>query len=686
VTDNGGTANTGKNSTSPTPRDQVLVNVTPVNDAPTQGAIAISGIEDTTVNFAVAAFTNSASYNAGHPDSPVRPAVSYTIESLPATGTLKFGGAVVAVNQVISVANLVGLTYEPVLNESGVKTFRVSVSDGNLSSPKGTNAALVTMTLAPVNDAPFAVAQSVTTLEDNKVDISLFGTDPDGNTLIASVVSGPTNGVYNGSVYTPATNFSGVDTITFRVSDGVLPSSVEKVSIFVVGVNDAPVLGAVTVAGAEDTLLSFSTALFTSQYSDIESDPFTSLTVTTLPATGSLKLAGSPVTAGQVIPVAELGGLTYMPVLNETGAKTFTVRASDGSALSVPTTVIVVLGGVNDAPALAAVSKSLNEDTTLTFGLADFDTGIPATSKFSDPEGSGLSSLKVLSLPTAGLLKNTGTNVVAGLVVTRAEIGQLTYARAANENGDATFTVSASDGDLSSEAAVVTVSVVAVNDAPSATIPTVTLVPVGELNMSLAGPLNLQSVASSADASKLAAVVDNGQIWVSADSGTNWTARESERNWSSVASSTNGQVLAASVFRGKIYVSTNAGSTWDARASDLTWRSVSISTNGAVMAAVANGDKVYVSVDSGTNWTARATAQLWTSVAVSADGSKMVASVYGGTLYTSVDQPTLLASAGAPPAPSLPWRVLYLFLLPLAQPPQLFPSLLPRLLAPALFS
>ena len=648
VTDNGGTANSGQNSTVPIPRNQVLVTVSPVNDNPTQGAIAISGTEDTTVNFTAAAF--SASYNVAHPDSPVRPAVGYTIESLPSSGTLKFGGAAVAVNQVISVANLVGLTYEPVLNESGAKTFRVSVSDGNLSSPKGTNGALVTMTLAPVNDAPFAVAQSVTTLEDNAVTISLFGTDPDGDALTASLVSGPTNGRYVGSVYTPTTNFSGIDTITFRVSDGTLPSSIEKVSIFVVGVNDAPVMGAVTVAGAEDTLVSFSSVLFASQYSDIESDPFTSLTVTTLPATGSLKLAGSAVTAGQVIPVAELGGLTYMPALNETGAKTFTVRASDGSALSVPTTVIIVLGGVNDAPALAAVSKSLNEDATLTFAVSDFYNSVtPATSKFSDPEGSGLSSVKVLSLPTAGLLKNTGTNVVAGLVVTAGQIGQLTYARAANENGDATFTVSASDGDLSSEAAVVTLSVVAVNDAPSATIPTVTLVPVGDtLNVSLAGPLNFKSVAASADASKLAAVVDNGQIQVSSDSGATWTARESVRNWSSVASSTNGQVLAASVFRGKIYVSTNAGSTWDARDSDRTWRSVAISTNGAVMAAVANGAQVYVSVDSGTNWTARATSQLWTSVAMSADGSKMVASVYGGSLYTSVDKGTNWTAVASP--------------------------------------
>ena len=148
--------------------------------------------------------------------------------------------------------------------------------------------------------------------------------------------------------------------------------------------------------------------------------------------------------------------------------------------------------------------------------------------------------------------------MVAGLVVTAGQIGQLTYARALNENGEATFTVGGSDGELSSEAAVVTLTVVPVNDAPSATIPTETLVPVGDTRIDpVAGNpalANWKSVASSAYASKLAAVVDNGQIYVSADSGTTWTARESVRNWSSVASSTNGQVLAASVFRGQIYV------------------------------------------------------------------------------------------------------------------------------------
>ena len=644
VTDDGGTANGGANSSVPTPRNEVQVVVTSVNDAPTQGAVGVSGTEDTTVTFTSADFTSR--YNQGHPDSPVRPAVSYTIESLPATGVLKLSGAPVAVDQVIPVAGLSGLTYEPALNVSGAVTFRVSVSDGGLSSPKGANGAVVTMTLAPVNDAPIAVAQSVSTLEDTAVNIVLGGTDADGNSLSVSVVAAPTNGVYAGGVYTPALNYSGVDRITFKVNDGAVDSAVETVSISVVSVNDAPSLGAVAVAGLEESTVSFSTALFSSAYSDVENNPFTSLTVATLPATGSLKLGGTAVTAGQQIAAADLGNLTYTPASNETGVKTFTVRAFDGSALSAPTTVSVVLSGVNDAPALGAVSLKVNEDATLTFASADF------SSKFTDPDLIGFntfSSIKVLTLPTAGTLKNDGTNAVAGLVVPQGQINKLTYSRTADENGDATFTVSGSDGDLSSEAAVVTVSVVAVNDAPSAKIPTQTLVPVGDsLTQRLAGPLNLKAVAASADASTVAAVVDNGQIQVSTDSGSTWNARESVRNWSSVAISTNGQVIAASVFRGKIYVSTNAGTTWDARDSDRQWRSVAMSTNGAVMAAVVNGGQVYVSVDGGTNWTARATTQVWTSIAMSADGGRMVASVYGGSLYTSVDKGATWSPVASP--------------------------------------
>jgi len=645
VRDDGGTANGGVDNASATLLSQFKVVVTPVDDAPALANINVSGTEDTTLAFTAANFTSAYSTVDGLAN---KPSVSYTIESLPATGTLKLAGVPVVVNQVIAVTSLSGLTYEPALNANGPVVFRVSVSDGVLSSPKGANGALVTMTLAPVNDAPSAVAQSMTTSEDTGLSIVLLSTDPDaGNTLTATVLSQPTKGTLSGTApnitYTPSLNFSGSDSFTFKVNDGTVDSGVETVTISVVAVNDAPVLGAVAVAGQEDTTVSFTSALFSTQYSDLESNPFTSLTVATLPASGSLKLAGAAVTVGQVILVADLGGLTYAPALNENGVKTFTVRASDGSALSVPTTVTVVLGGVNDAPSLAAVSKSGNEDATLTFAMSDFYTGTASTSKFSDPDNSALSKIKIVSLPTVGTLKNSGAAVAVGLELAAGQIGQLTYTRPANENGDATFTVSGSDGDLWSDVAVVTVSLTAVNDAPSATIPTTTLVPAGTMlasDGSAPGTANYKAVASSPDASKLAAVVDGGQIYVSADSGATWTARESPKNWSDIAISTDGQVLAASEFRGKIWVSINGGTTWTARDENRTWRSVAASSTGVVIAAVANGGQVYVSVDSGATWTARASVQLWTSVAVSADGNRMLASVYGGSLYTSVDKGT----------------------------------------------
>ena len=118
--------------------------------------------------------------------------------------------------------------------------------------------------------------------------------------------------------------------------------------------NTAPTLAAIGVSGTEDTTLTFTALNFTSAYSDPESVALASIKVASLPATGTLKLSGTDVTVNQVIPLANLGNLTYVPVLNENGAKTFTVTASDGSLSSSPaTTVTMTLTAVNDAPSFA---------------------------------------------------------------------------------------------------------------------------------------------------------------------------------------------------------------------------------------------------------------------------------------------------------------------------------------------
>ena len=58
-----------------------------------------------------------------------------------------------------------------------------------------------------------------------------------------------------------------------------------------------------------------------------------------------------------------------------------------------------------------------------------------------------------------------------------------------------------------------------------------------------------QSIASSSDGTKLAAVVSGGFIYTSSDSGATWTERTAagSRNWSSIASSSDGTKLAAVV-------------------------------------------------------------------------------------------------------------------------------------------
>jgi large repetitive protein len=668
----------GSLSSVPTPNNTVLVKITNVADVPTQTNVTITIAEDTVFTFSATSFASG--YGVDHLDGAEKlPALSYAFETLPSVGTLKLSGAPLIANQSVSVASFTNLTYEPALNQSGTTSFRVTASDGSRSTPGGTNAATITFIISGANDAPFAVPQAVSTLEDTALPITLNGTDADGNALNYTIVTGPTKGSLSGTppsvTYTPTSNLSGTDSFTFLVNDGTVNSSVSTVSITVVAVNDPPTLANVFVAGTEDTTFVFSKSVFdaTGIYLDpVETNAFASLTIVSLPLTGTLTVGGSAATAGQVIAADALGTFAYVPALNEYGAKNFVVRATDsGGASSAPATVTVVLAPTSDQPSLAAVKIEFNEDTTNSLSSASF------SAKFSDPDGGSLTSIKIISLPTAGTLKHGATNAAAGLVLTTSQIPDLSYYRPANDNGDATFTVTASNGAASSGEAVVTLSVVPVNDAPTATIPTLTLVPVAtDLTSRLAGPLNFKSVVSSPDFSKLAAVADNDRIYTSIDGGTNWTARDSIRNWSSIAASTNWtawgdttnnmapQVLAASVFRGKLYVSLDGGTNWTERGSDSQWRSVAVSaqvaTNAlssnpvATIAAVVNGGQIWVSQDTGTNWTRRAVSDgsstnlLWTSVALSANGSRIVASVYGGNIYTSADRGTNWTAVATP--------------------------------------
>src|SRR5207249_8644521 len=106
-----------------------------------------------------------------------------------------------------------------------------------------------------VNQAPVATAQAATTLEDTAAAITLTATDGNGDALTYSVVTAPAHGTLSGPAptltYTPAANYAGPDSFTFKVNDGTVDSNVATVSLTITAVNDAPSF----IKGANQTVL-----------------------------------------------------------------------------------------------------------------------------------------------------------------------------------------------------------------------------------------------------------------------------------------------------------------------------------------------------------------------------------------------------------------------------------------------
>ena len=136
-----------------------------------------------------------------------------------------------------------------------------------------------TVTYEAPNSAPTAVADSYTTKEDTPLSVEKPGvlsndTDPDsGDTLGAVLVSGPSHAASfalnaDGSFsYTPASNYNGPDSFTYKARDGHdADSAPVTVGITVSPVNDDPTATNSTASMAEDA------APITINFGDLVSD------------------------------------------------------------------------------------------------------------------------------------------------------------------------------------------------------------------------------------------------------------------------------------------------------------------------------------------------------------------------------------------------------------------------------
>ncbi len=108
--------------------------------------------------------------------------------------------------------------------------------------------------LAQATLPPTATGQSPATTEDLPLPVTLRATDPNGFPLTFTVVTAPAHGTLSGSapnlVYTPALNYAGADSFTFKASNGYSSSTPATVSLTLTPVNDAPVIAAGPTAAA----------------------------------------------------------------------------------------------------------------------------------------------------------------------------------------------------------------------------------------------------------------------------------------------------------------------------------------------------------------------------------------------------------------------------------------------------
>ena len=416
----------------------VTVTVTAVNDAPTSSAVSASTNEDT-----VKAITLVGADVDG--DN-----LTYSVVSNPSNGSLGFGSNTSP-----------GVNYSPSANFNGTDTFTYKVNDGTADS----NTSTVTITVAAVNDAPVTTDQTASTDEDTAVDVTLSSTDVEGDSVTYSIVSDVSNGStsLSGSTvtYTPAANYNGTDTFTFKANDGTVDSNVSTVTITVAAVNDAPTLDDITFTvqknnNGQNLNGNYSIGPLSSSYSDVDGDSATSQRI----------LDASNLTGfvqNQHNPLVHFAGKDYAEwqgdFANEGNMGTFTFTVADGTVDSNEATATIIINP-NTAPSIPNdASGSMDEDSgTLTLNL----------SSSADAEGDDLVFSNAYRGSGSGLFTISGTTI--------------TYTPDTNWSGTATFgyrsfdglDYSCGDGSTSStspcpadEVGTITVTVNAVNDVPT---------------------------------------------------------------------------------------------------------------------------------------------------------------------------------------------------------------------------
>ncbi len=394
---------------------QVVVEVTPINDAPTFSvpSAILTVAEDFASTLTIA--------RANDVDGDT---LTITVAES-STGLVTVTTSASGV-QIVSLRDVNGQT-----------TLTLTVSDSSLSITTQ-----VVVTVTAVNDPPvLSVTTPVFLINEDFAAFTIVvnRSDVDSNTLTLTVVESATGVVTVtpttlGYVVDSISGANGRTTLTITLSDGD-QSTTTQVVVDVGPVNDPPVLTVSTTALtlAED----FATVLIGTTRMDIDS---TTLTLTVVEST-----------TGVITATVTDAGVQVVNIPNANGQTTLTITLSDGR-LNATTQVVVEVTAVNDPP-------SLTVSTTALTLAEDFATVLIGTTRMDIDSNS---------------LTLTVDESATGVVTVQTTTSGVSVSSIENMNGRTTLTITLSDSLLTSIAQVV-IDVTAVNDPPSLTVSTTAL-------------------------------------------------------------------------------------------------------------------------------------------------------------------------------------------------------------------
>src|SRR5690554_6756942 len=397
----------------------LTITVSPVNDAPVAVDDAISIAEDTV-------FTSTVSLLANDSD------VDSSFTAVAGTYTTAQGGTIV-------IAADGQYVYTPKANFNGTDTVDYTITDGSL-----TDTGTLTIVVTPVNDAPVANPDTATVVEDTLTTINVLGNDTDAemDTLTvtaATALHGTVTINPDGTLsYTPNTNYTGADTISYSITDGNGGISSSVVNVTVTPVNDAPVLSFTnTLTNIAENSAMAGMVVTDANATDAEGEMLT-CSLNNMDGYYSIDPATGIVTLTQA-------GADWVNAGNDLPAVSVTV--TDGTTPVTGTAAMPLTSLVNDAPVAMNDAISIVEDTI-------FTSTVSLLANDSDEE----SAITVIA----------GTYTTAqGGTISIATDGSYTYTPALNFTGTDSVDYTITDGSLT-DTATLTITVSPVNDAPVA--------------------------------------------------------------------------------------------------------------------------------------------------------------------------------------------------------------------------